>query len=47
MKSALLLCLAAFGAQAADPLSPADAAAWLQRMSDASRHLAYEGVFIF
>jgi sigma-E factor negative regulatory protein RseB len=47
VKSALLLCLAAFGAQAADPLSPADAAAWLQRMSDASRHLAYEGVFIF
>ncbi len=47
MKSALLLCLVAFGAQAADPLSPAEAAAWLQRMSDASRHLAYEGVFIF
>jgi sigma-E factor negative regulatory protein RseB len=39
--------LAAFGAQAADPLPSADAAAWLQRMADASRRLAYEGVFVF
>jgi len=47
VRVALLLCLAAFGAQAADPLPAADAAAWLQRMADASRRLAYEGVFIF
>lgn len=47
MRAAWLLLLAAFGAQAADPLPPADAAAWLQRMADASRRLAYEGVFVF
>ena len=32
--------------QAADPLSGNDAAMWLQRMSDAARHIAYEGVFV-
>jgi sigma-E factor negative regulatory protein RseB len=32
--------------QAADPLSSTDAAVWLQRMSDAARHIAYEGVFV-
>lgn len=32
--------------QAADPLSGNEAAAWLQRMSDAARHMAYEGVFV-
>jgi sigma-E factor negative regulatory protein RseB len=47
VRAAWLLLLAAFGAQAADPLPPADAAAWLQRMADASRRLAYEGVFVF
>lgn len=31
---------------AADPLSGQDAAAWLQRMSDAARSVAYEGVFV-
>jgi sigma-E factor negative regulatory protein RseB len=33
-------------ATAADPLAPPDAAAWLQRMSDAARRVAYEGVFV-
>ncbi len=47
MKVAWLLLLAACGARAADPLPPAEAAAWLQRMADASRRLAYEGVFIY
>ncbi len=47
MRAAWLLLFAAFGAQAADQLSPNDAAAWLQRMADASRRLAYEGVFVF
>ena len=47
MRAVWLLCLVAFGAQAADPLPPADAAAWLQRMADASRRLSYEGVFVF
>ncbi len=32
--------------QAADPLSTHDAATWLQRMSDAARNVAYEGVFV-
>ena len=47
MRAAWLLLLAACGARAADPLPPAEAAAWLQRMADASRRLAYEGVFIY
>lgn len=47
MRAAWLLALATFGAQAAEPLPAADAAAWLQRMADASRRLAYEGVFIY
>lgn len=32
--------------QAADLLASNDAATWLQRMSDASRRVAYEGVFV-
>jgi len=32
--------------QAADPLPPQEAAALLQRMSDAARRVAYEGVFV-
>lgn len=32
---------------AASPLPPEEAAAWLQRMADASRQLPYEGVFVF
>jgi sigma-E factor negative regulatory protein RseB len=47
VRAAWLLCLASLGAQAAEPLPPAEAAAWLQRMADASRRLAYEGVFVF
>lgn len=47
MRGAWLLLLVAAGAQAAEPLPPAEAAAWLQRMADASRRLAYEGVFVF
>ncbi len=31
---------------AAELLSPADAANWLQKISDASRRMAYEGVFV-
>lgn len=42
----LLLLLYAVSAQAAQPLPQADAVAWLQKMADASRHLAYEGVFV-
>lgn len=45
--SILLLGLASLAAQAADPLPAAEAAAWLQRMADASRRVAYEGVFIY
>lgn len=33
-------------AAAADPLAANDAAVWLQRMSDAARRVAYEGVFV-
>jgi sigma-E factor negative regulatory protein RseB len=40
----LLLCVAS--AQAAQPLPQAEAAAWLQKMADAARHMAYEGVFV-
>lgn len=47
MRGAWLLLLVATGTQATEPLPPADAAAWLQRMADASRRLAYEGVFVF
>lgn len=47
MKAPWLLLLVAYGAQAADPLPPDAAAGWLQRMADASRHLAYKGVFVF
>lgn len=43
----MLLGLVACGAQAAEPLPPAEAAVWLQRMADAPRRLAYEGVFVF
>lgn len=46
-KVTCLLCLAIPGVQAAEPLPPAEAAAWLQRMADAPRRLAYEGVFVF
>ena len=47
MRGACILLLAAAGAQAADPLPQAEATAWLQRMADASRRVAYEGVFVF
>ncbi len=43
MLAAALLTLPA---QASDPLAANDAAAWLQRMSDAARRVAYEGVFV-
>jgi sigma-E factor negative regulatory protein RseB len=33
--------------QAAAPLPDKEAAAWLQKVSDASRHMSYEGVFVF
>ncbi|MEW5786504.1 MAG: MucB/RseB C-terminal domain-containing protein [Pseudomonadota bacterium] len=47
MRAAWLLCLVALGARAGDPLPPAEAAVWLQRMADAARHVGYEGVFAF
>jgi sigma-E factor negative regulatory protein RseB len=40
------LALSVPGVQAADPLPPQEAAALLQRMSDAARRVAYEGVFV-
>ena len=42
----LLLAFAAAPAIAAEPLPKSEAAAWLQRMADASRRLTYEGVFV-
>jgi sigma-E factor negative regulatory protein RseB len=44
---ALLAVVLAGNAFAGEPLSKADAASWLQKMADASRHVAYEGVFVF
>lgn len=41
------LCLASALAQAAEPLSAADAAAWLQKVANAARNTSYEGVFVF
>ncbi len=38
--------LLSLSVQAAAPLSANDAAIWLQRMSDAARGVAYEGVFV-
>ncbi len=38
--------LATSSSQAADPLSRQEAAAWLQKISDASRRLNYEGLFV-
>lgn len=42
----LLSALYALSAQAAPPLPQAEAAAWLQKMADAARRTAYEGVFV-
>ena len=39
--------LVASPALRADPLPPQEAAAWLQKIADASRRLGYEGVFVF
>ncbi len=44
---AWLLAALAASAQAGDPLPPHEAAAWLQKMADAARRQAYEGVFVF
>jgi sigma-E factor negative regulatory protein RseB len=41
------LLLLPLAAQAADPLPPNEAAAWLQRMADSARRIPYEGVFVF
>lgn len=38
--------VAAPAAHAADPLPPLEAGAWLQKISDASRRMSYEGLFI-
>ncbi len=48
MRAALALATlaTATAAHADPPLSAADASIWLQRMADASRQLAYEGVFV-
>lgn len=42
-----LLALPAPPSRAAEPLTPNDAAALLQRVSDASRRMGYEGFFVF
>lgn len=42
----LLAALTMPPAQAAEPLPANEAAAWLQRMSDAARRVPYEGVFV-
>lgn len=50
MKAAAALAVMALtttAAQADSILSAAESAAWLQRIADASRQLAYEGVFVF
>ncbi|MEW5770664.1 MAG: MucB/RseB C-terminal domain-containing protein [Pseudomonadota bacterium] len=39
--------LAALSAHAAPALPPQEAAAWLQKISDASRRMPYEGLFVF
>jgi sigma-E factor negative regulatory protein RseB len=46
MACVIVGCLTIIPATAAEPLSSTDAAAWLQRLSDASRRLTYEGVFV-
>lgn len=46
MRAAWLLLLCATSAQATQPLAQAEAVAWLQKMADASRRMAYEGVFV-
>lgn len=50
MRGAWLLALAVLAtphSQAAEPLSTNEAAAWLQKVSDVSRHMNYEGHFVF
>lgn len=47
MRGVWLVALIPYGAWAGDNLPSAEASAWLQRMADASRHLSYEGVFVF
>ena len=42
----LFATLLTLPAHAAEPLNPADASAWLQRMSDAARRATYAGVFV-
>lgn len=46
MRAGWLLLLAATTTQAAPPLSQTEAGAWLQKMSDAARRMAYEGTFV-
>jgi len=46
MRAALALATLATVAHAEAPLPGSEGAAWLQRMADASRQLAYEGVFV-
>jgi sigma-E factor negative regulatory protein RseB len=46
VKALCLLLLCASSAQAANALPPVEAAKWLRMMSDASRHLSYQGVFV-
>lgn len=46
-RATLLLGLIATPALAAEPLPAAEAGVWLQRISDASRRIPYEGVFVF
>lgn len=46
MRAAWLVLLCTATAQAAPPLPQAEAAAWLQKMADASRRMFYDGVFV-
>jgi sigma-E factor negative regulatory protein RseB len=46
MLAGLFATLLTLPAQAAEPLNPTDASAWLQRMSDAARRATYTGVFV-
>jgi sigma-E factor negative regulatory protein RseB len=46
LAASLLAAQSFLPAQAADPLANKEAAAFLQRMSDAARRIAYEGVFV-
>jgi len=47
LTAGLILGLALGNPAVAEPLPAVEAAAWLQKISDASRRMAYEGLFVF